>query len=120
MSEEDGDWGKKQDRLFYIYCLFQSSAMWWESPTRPLGALYWLRCWETPWVRATLLESTIKTHHNQRSQSAVSMLTPSVSLSRHAGEGLDEQARLDGKRGGPDLHLQPGREHQAQEHRGEN
>lgn len=44
----------------------------------------------------------------------------SVWLSRHAGEGLDEQTRLDGKRGGADLHLQPGREHQAQEHRGEN
>lgn len=28
--------------------------MWWESPTRPLGAVYWLRCWETLWVRAPL------------------------------------------------------------------
>lgn len=38
---------------------------------------------------------------------------------RNAAEGVDEQVRLDGERGGTDLHLQPGGEHQAQEHRGE-
>lgn len=64
-------------------------------------------------------KSSAAGEHHETSQSAVLVLTPSVCLSRHAGEGLDEQARLDGKRGGADLHLQPGREHQAQEHRGE-
>lgn len=38
---------------------------------------------------------------------------------RHAGEGLDEQVRLDRERWRTDLHLQPGGECEAQEHRGE-
>lgn len=39
--------------------------------------------------------------------------------SRHAGEGVDEQVRLDGGRGRTNFRLQPGGERQAQEHRGE-
>lgn len=38
---------------------------------------------------------------------------------RHAGESLDEQVRLDRERWRTDLHLQPGGEREAQEHRGE-
>ena len=38
---------------------------------------------------------------------------------RHAGESLDEQVRLDRERRRTDLHLQPGGEREAQEHRGE-
>lgn len=50
-----------------------------------------------------------------------SSFKPAVSLclSRHAGEGLDEQVRLDRERGGTNLYLQPGGERQAQEHCGE-
>lgn len=45
----------KHSQYWEYYCLIhlspQSSATWWESLTRPLSTGYWLRCWETHWVR---------------------------------------------------------------------